>query len=186
MEKVIPPTEGFFKNYSFVRDSHDRMFLADRKTSCQKLLTANPDHSITQLSHDCFNDIRWMTSTANGTLYLIDSYDLKQVDTQGRVQILAGQIAEKSLTQFTVSDLHLAMGVWTDKSENVYVAVYGARQVKKITPDKKVSVVVKTSLLWSPSGGLVAPNGDFWLLEYSQTNDARVERITTDGQRIIY
>lgn len=104
----------------------------------------------------------------------------------GDVKIMAENLRERKFTQFTVNDAHLAMGLWTDKKENVYVAIYGARKVKKITPDKKISVVVETSLLWSPTGGLVAPNGDFWLLEYSQTNQARVERITVDGERIVY
>ena len=186
IEKVIPPSEGFLTNYSFVRDDHDHMFWADRNGTCQQITRKNPDQTSTHLGKHCFSDIRWMTATPEGNVYLIDAYDLKKVEPNGNVKIMAENIPERKLTQFTVNDSHLAMGLWTDKKENVYVAIYGARKVKKITPDKKVSVVVETSMMWSPTGGLVAPNGDFWLLEYSQTNQARVERITVDGERIVY
>jgi hypothetical protein len=186
LEKVIPPTEGFLKNYSFVRDDHDHMFIADRQRKCQHVIRKNPDNTTTRLTNTCFEDIRWMTSTTNGELYLIDKYDLKKVDGRGEVQTLAEDLQERKLSQFTASDPHLLMGLWTDDKENVYVAIYGGRKVKKITPDKKVSVAAETSLFWSPTGGLVAPNGDFWLLEYSPTNQVRVEWITTDGTRIIY
>ena len=104
----------------------------------------------------------------------------------GEVETLATNLNERKLTQFMVNDPHLLMGVWTDKNENAYVAIYGGRMVKKISPDKKVSVVAETSIGWSPTGGLVAPNGDYWLLECSPVNTVRVEKITKDGKRIIY
>jgi hypothetical protein len=37
-----------------------------------------------------------------------------------------------------------------------------------------------------PARTLLAPNGDFWILEYSNTNEVRVEKITASGQRIIF
>jgi hypothetical protein len=186
LEKVVPPTVGFLENYSFVQDAHDHMYWADRSNPCQKIVKLNPDKSKSRLTTDCLHDVRWMTATAEGNLYLIDRYDLIKIDQRGHVQTLAEDLQERKLTQFTVIDPHLAMGVWTDKKENVYVAIYGARKVKKITPDKKISVVAETSVTWSPTGGLVAPNGDYWLLEYSLTNEARVEKITTGGERIIF
>jgi hypothetical protein len=185
ISKVIANTEGFLKDYSFVRDHHDHMFFADREGSCQKLMQRTQDRS-TRMGRACFTDIRWMTATPEGNVYLVDSDDLKKVDANGNVQVMAEGIKERKLTQATVNDNHLAMGLWTDKQENVYVAIFGARHVKKITPEKKVSVVVKTSLLWSPTGGLTAPNGDFWLLECSPGNSVRVEKVTTKGERIIF
>jgi hypothetical protein len=186
VETVIPPTEGFLKNYSFVRDGHDHMFWADRDNACQKIARKNPDGTISKLGDVCLNDIQWMTATADGDVYLIDRHDLVKMDAKGHLERIASNLQERKLTQFTVNDPHLAMGVWTDKKENVYVAIYGARKVKKISPDKKVSVAYETAMWWSPTGGLMAPNGDFWLLEYSQTNEARVERITAAGERTIY
>lgn len=184
LEKVVKPTEGFPDNYSFIRDDH-HMFLIDRKDKCQEIVKKNETERFVH-SKACFENVRWMTRSERGNIYLIDGLDLKKIDVNGNVELMASAIAEKKLTQFTVSDQHAAMGLWTDRQENVYVAVYGARVVKKVTPDKKVTEVLQTSLRWSPTGGFLAPNGDFWLLECSPLNEVRVERITKNGLRTIY
>lgn len=184
LEKVVQPTEGFPENYSFVRDDH-HMFFTDRKDACQEIIKKGETSRVVH-SKECFKNVRWMTRSEKGNIYLIDGPDLKKIDVNGNVELMASSIAEKKLTQFTVSEQHAAMGLWTDKQENVYVAIFGARVVKKVTPDKKVSEVIQTSFRWSPTGGFLAANGDFWLLESSPLNEVRVERITKNGQRIIY
>ncbi len=69
---------------------------------------------------------------------------------------------------------------------NVFVAVYGARLVKKIDRDGKVTIAARSQAPWSPTGGLAVPNGDLWLLEYSITNAARARHIQRDGKENIY
>lgn len=184
IERVVPATEGFPIDYSFVRDDQ-HMFVADREKSCQRIIKTNNRETVVH-SKGCFKNIRWFTRSRKGNLYLIDGPDLKKIDTNGNIEVLAPSIAEKKASQFAVSDQHAAMGLWTDKEENVYVAIYGARLVKKVTPDKKVSEVIHTSFRWSPTGGLLADNGDLWLLEASPLNEVRVERITKSGQRTIF
>jgi hypothetical protein len=185
-EKIIPDKEGFLTDYSFVRDHYGNMFWADRTHDCQKLARTNPDGTLSLMGDQCFKNIRWMTASPQGNVYLIDLYDLKNVDRQGHVKTLAVQLQERKLTQFFVNDPHQLMGLTTDKNENVFVAVYGGRKVKKITPGGQVFTVAETGLNWSPTGVLSAPNGDLWILECSPTNAVRVERITHDGQRIVY
>lgn len=185
-EKIIPDTEGFLTNYSFVRDHQGNMYWAHRDGACQKLARKDIDGRISIQDDQCLKDIRWVTSTPTGSVYLVDLYDLKKIDQHGHVETLATQLQERSFTQFFVNDPHQLMGLTTDKNENVYVAVYGARKVKKITPGGKVFTVAETGMTWSPTGVLSAPNGDLWILESSPTNSVRVERITKDGRRIIY
>ena len=72
---------------------------------------------------------------------------------------------------------HAAMGIWTDRAENVYVAVPAERAVKRVTQGGRISTVLQSPLLWSPTGGAFAPNGDLWLLESSVTQAVRVRRI---------
>jgi hypothetical protein len=186
LDKIIPPTEGFLEKYSFVQDAHGKMFKADGTKPCQHLVQLNLKNEERRVTDACFADIRWMTISPGGNIFLIDQVDLKRITAKGEVETLAPKINERKLSQFTVNDRHLVMGVWSDQKENAYVAIYGGRMVKKVTPDKKVSVVAETSIGWSPTGGLVAPNGDFWLLECSPTNAVRVERITKDGRRQVY
>ena len=186
LEKIIPPTEGFLNNFSFVRDQQGNMYYANRENACQKVTRRNTDGTNTILGDACMENIRWMTVTDDGIVYLIDLYDLKRIDNQGHVTIIAEQLQEKSWSQFFVNDQHAIMGISTDKQKNVYASINSGRIVKKISPAGKVSEVIKTSIPWSPTGTLVAPNGDFWILECSITNDVRVECISKDGKRTIY
>jgi len=186
IEKIIPPTSGFISNYSFVRDAQGNMYYANRENDCQKVTRRNVDGTHTTLGDACMENIRWMTVTDDGVVFLIDLYDLKRIDKQGHVTVMAEQLQEKSWSQFFVNDQHSIMGISTDKQQNVYAAVYSGKAVKKISSDGNVSEVMRTNIPWSPTGTLVAPNGDFWILECSVTNDVRVERITKDGKRIIY
>lgn len=185
-EKVIPDTEGFLTNYSFVRDQQGNMYYANRDNACQQVTRKNTDGIFTTLGDACMENIRWMTVTDDGIVFLIDLYDLKRIDQKGHVTTIAVQLQERSWTQFFVNDIHSIMGISTDKQKNVYAAVNSGRVVKKISPVGKVSEVIKTSVPWSPIGTLMAPNGDFWILEGSGANNVRVECITKDGKRIIY
>jgi hypothetical protein len=141
---------------------------------------------IERLSDECFTDIKWMTSTKEGTVFLVDQRSLKKIDPSGDTEIVVATLAEQTTTQPTLNERHHIMGIWTDPRANVYAAVYGAGRVKKISCDGNVTDFLETSVMWSPTGGLLAANGDFWLLECAPTNRVRVERITADGNRIIY
>jgi hypothetical protein len=186
LEKIIPDANGFLTNFSFVHDKLGNMYWADRETTCQKVIRKNKDGSKTTLGNQCMENIRWMTVTDDGIIYLIDLYNLKRVDTQGNVTTIALRLQERNLSQFFVNDVHSIMGISVDHHQNIYASIYSAREVKKITPSGAVSVITQTSIPWSPTGTLVAPNGDLWILEYSVTNAVRVEKITVEGQRIIY
>jgi len=186
LEQVNTPCEGFLKNYSFVRDRAGNMYWADRGTPTI-IRKRTPDGTITDFckTHD-FRDVRWMTCSADGIVYLIDDGDLCRIASDGTVTTIARNLSERSLAQFFVGDQHRLMGLWLDQDENVYVAVYSGRLVKKVNRDGKVTVVARSNLPWSPTGGLVASNGDLYLLEYSMNNAARVRQIRRDGIEKIY
>lgn len=173
-EKIIPDREGFLTNYSFVRDKQGNMYEANRENKCQKVTRINTDGTLTILGDECLENIRWMTVTGDGIVYLVDLYDLKKIDQQGRVTLVASQLQDSDWLQFFTNDIH------------VYAAVQKGRAVKRVSPDGKVTVLTRTTAPWSPTGVLTASNGDLWILETSFTNAVRVERITADGKRMIY
>ena len=185
IEKVFPETVGFPKEYSFIRDKIGNMFLADRDNKCQKVIRIGKNGAKTKLGDACMENIRWMACTPDGVVYLVDLHDLKEIDLQGHVTNIAESLPDKKMFQF-VDPTHYLSGISLDKELNIYVADYSGRQVKKISKSKQVTVIAETKLPWSPTGSLVAPNGDFWLLENSMTNDVRVEQIRRDGRRIVY
>ena len=166
IEKIIPDTEGFLSNYSFVRDHAGHMFWIDRDNKdCQKVIRKNPGGTIRRISDQCHSDIQWITSTTNGTVYLVDQHDLKKVDPLGHVITLTNNLTDSNHL-FTNEEDHYLGGISTDKTENIYVADCTARRVMKVTQQGKVSVALKTNTPWAPSGIFVAPNDDLWILEY--------------------
>ncbi|MGK2962618.1 MAG: hypothetical protein ACSLFK_10805, partial [Gemmatimonadaceae bacterium] len=69
---------------------------------------------------------------------------------------------------------------------NLYAASYGTGEVKRVSPRGEVSVISHSGLPWSPTGGMVAPNGDLWILETSLINEVRLKRIAANGSVSFY
>ena len=182
--QIIPSREGFredYKDFFFVRDRAGNMYWADRgKPTVIRKLT--PDGTITDFckSHD-FRDVRWMTASAEGTVYLTDDEDLRRIMPDGTVSTIARDLKERSFFELVWGDQHNLMGLWLDTEGNVYIAVNSARKVKKVHKDGSVEVVARSAAPWSPTGGFVAPNGDLWLLEYGGNFTGRARRISRDG-----
>jgi len=186
LSDVIHAREGFRKDYSFVRDAEGNMYWADRG-SPTRIQKRAPGGEISALSEcpDC-RDVRGMTATADGTVLFLDAGDLREVSPGGRLRTVARRLSRRTWTRPHVNKPHALMGIWTDAARNVYVAVYGAGEVKRVSPGGEVRVVARSRLPWSPTGGVVTAKGDLWLLEYSFTNAARVRRIARDGRETIY
>ena len=186
LSDVVPAREGFRKEYSFVRDGAGHMYRAE-PGSPTRIEKRDPGGALSTLAEcgDC-RDVRWMTATAEGTVLFIDGGDLREVSPAGRLRTIARRLSRRVWTQPHVSERHALMGIWTDTAGNAYVASYGAREVKRISRGGEVRVVARSRLPWSPTGGLVTPRGDLWLLEYSVTNAARVRRVARGGRETIY
>lgn len=186
LAQIIPPQEGFRKNYSFVRDRAGNMYWVEGGQP-PLLKRRTPDGRISALRGEIgLSNVRWMTATPEGTVYLIDDPDLVRITPDGVVTRVARNLKERSWFQFFVGDHHTLMGLWTDPQGNVYVAVYGARLVKKVSPRGTISAVARSPIPWSPTGGLVAPDGALWLLEYAITGAARVRRLGPDGSERVF
>ncbi len=170
--KVIPPTEGFLTNYSFIRDRNGTMYWADREHS--EIKKRSGSGPVTTLARGRFRDVRWMNVTPDGVVYFVDTRDLMRILPDGSMRTVARDLAPASL----LAGRHVLFGIWFDRAGNVYVADHAHRNVRRVTADGRASVVVESSFPWAPTGGVFAPNGDLWLLEYSVTNQARVRRVT--------
>jgi len=186
LQDVLPAQEGFRKNYSFVRDATGNMYWSEGDGPVEIRKRA-PDGVISTVGKcaSCRGG-GWMAAAPQGAVLFLDLGDLRRMAPDGVLSTVAKHLESRSLTQLQVGDRHLVMGLWTDRDGNAYVAVYGARQVKRIDRAGRVKIVASSSFPWSPTGGLVADNGDLWLLEYSLTNNARVRRIRKDGSEKIF
>ena len=183
---IIPATQGFRKDYSFVRDAAGNMYWTLREGPLL-VRRRSQDGTVTTMGKcaSCRGG-GWMAATADGTVLFLDQGDLRRMAPDGTLSTLAKHLGTRVMTQAQVGETHLVMGIWVDPAGNAYAAIYGARQVKRISPKGKVEVVATSGFPWSPTGGLVAPNGDLWLLESSLTNATRVRRIGREGRERIY
>lgn len=185
---IISARRGFLDDYDdfhFVHDRQGNMYYADRgdTTAIRK---RSPDGKITSIARSNFLDVRWMTVTPEGTVYLIDLYDLVRITPDGTVRTVVRDLAVWKWTRWFGPDRHALMGLWTDPKENVYVASFSGSVVKQVSFEGHVEVVIHSQLGWSPTGGLIAPNGDTWLLEYSSLNAAHVRRIDKSGKSMVF
>jgi len=175
---VHPPRPGFNEDFSFVRDAAGNQYFAIHDKG--EIRRRSPDGRVVTMARAPFKDIRWMTCTPNGVVYLIDLLDLVRVTPDGKVTTIARNLSSHALIG---DDRHRVQGVWVDRAGNVYVAASAEREVKRVTPAGRVDVVARSTFPWSPSGGAIAPNGDLWVLEYTITNQQRVRKIAAPARR---
>ncbi len=187
LDTLIAPSGGFLQNYSFVRDRAGNMYWAQRDSGV--IQRRSPDGRITVFSRGPFRDIGWMTATPDGVLYFMDDVagraELRRVDVKGHARTLATALASSQRLRVWAGGRHRVMGIWPGLAGDVYVASYSTGEVKRIDAAGRVSTTLRTAYPWAPTGGMVAPNGELWILEYA-VNDVRVRRVSPDGRSRTY
>ena len=184
---VIPARRGFPSGYGFARDAAGATYWVVRDGKPIRFVKQSPAGAVSTVAEcrEC-RDVRWITAAPDGTIYFSDSESLREVSLAGRIRTIASGVGRRAWTQPQVNERHRVMGLWTDGGGNVYAALYGSREVLRVSPDGRREVVARSRLPWSPTGGLVAANGDLWILECSYTNAVRVRRITRDGKVTVF
>lgn len=172
---VIPAHAGFNDNYSFVRDVAGNMYFAAREKG--EIRKRTPEGQTVTIARGRFRDIRWMTASRAGTVYLIDTVDLVEIRPGGEMRTLARNLGSSLLVHDAASQRHRVMGIWVGPKGDVYVADHAGRMVKRVSPRGEVSVVTKSPWPWSPTGGTFDRNGHLWLLEDSLILGVRVRRL---------
>ncbi len=186
-EKTIPDVEGFLDNTTLVRDGANNSYWTAKSGGEEVLKKTTPNGTVSVFSRHRFKDIRWMYfSNTDGNLYAVDHLKIKKITPSGEVSVLADNLKEDKPPFEGVADRHYLFGLWMDGRKNLYVAVYGAGKVKKISPGGAVSTVYESEKGWSPCGGLVTPDGALWIMEFSDRNKTRVRRIGAEGKHTLF
>ena len=184
IEDYIKARKGFrddFDDFHFVRDASGTMYWVDRgePTVLRKRAPGGP---AVEIARAPFKNVRWMTATRQGTVYLVDLHDLVRIDPDGKVRTIARNVAEDRRSFLGSVDQHAVMGLWTDAAGNVYAAVHSDGLVRKFSPQGAMTVVARSPSPWGPTGGLVTPRGDLWVLEAHMPDSVRVRRIAPAGR----
>jgi hypothetical protein len=136
---------------------------------------------------------RWLNgivASADGSIYYSEDKAIRRITPQGELTTVANNLALSGCDSVPEvgSDLGTYFrGLDVDTEGTVYVAATGCRAVLKITADKKVTTVLRTSGPWSPTAVAVSGN-DVYVLEYFHTPGdnrrewlPRVRRVSSDG-----
>jgi streptogramin lyase len=184
---VYPARSGFRTDYSFVRDAAGSMYWVEREkppTLFRKRAVGGAVATLAACPRCA--DVRWMTAAPDGTLEFVDGRDLYEISPTGTIRVRARGLGRATVFRPQAGGRHVVMGLWTDAARNVYAAVYGTGEVKRIAPDGHVIVVARSPFPWSPTGGMSASDGSLWILEYSITNAVRVRRIDRNGRVTVF
>ncbi|WP_114491048.1 hypothetical protein [Candidatus Ulvibacter alkanivorans] len=184
LEVSIPTVEGFLSNTTLVRDATGASYFSEEQNGHDILMKEDSDGKQLVLSDHKFEDIRWMYfSEDDKNIYVIDRLQLKKISPTGLVSTVDANLKQKGAVFQSVGDHHYAYGIWTDRDQQLYVALFGARKVIKIDTAGNKSTVYTAQDGWSVSGGMFTPDGTLWVLEYAANNEARVSRTTPNGNR---
>lgn len=175
--KDINPTEGFLTNYSFVRDSSGNMYWVERFTT-SRIMKKTKSGEIIKLTEGKFGFIGWLFATKNGSLYFTENNKLHKLSPGGELETLAENIGSRS-TDFTVMGHNYdSYGIWTDGSDNVYLAMIDSKKVIRIDQIGKPETLFSTNSMWTICSGLFDNHGNLWVLENSVSNEVRARMIS--------
>lgn len=187
LEKVIPDVEGFLDNTTLIRDLTGNSYWAKKTGNLEVLMKQTSDGRNHQFTDHQFDDIRWMHYSKNDkNLYVVDHLTIKKITPSGTVEVISKELKEDRTPFEGVADRHYIFGLWTDSKLNVYVALYGAGKVKKISSSGNITTVFSSQEGWSPCGGLIDKEGIMWVMEFSKNNVTRVRKIIPNGEDILY
>lgn len=137
--------------------------------------------------------VPWVNGLAagpNGSLYYTENKTVRKIDANGRVSVIAANVAVPNCTVIPQMGPELRpylRGMAVTADGTVYVAATGCGALLKIAPRGAASVVLRTSAPWSPTAVAVA-NGEIYVLEYLHTESGdrtdwtpRVRKISRTG-----
>jgi sugar lactone lactonase YvrE len=128
-----------------------------------------------------------MAFDSEGTLYFTDNSNIRRVTMDGKMTMLAGNLAVENRAESSMpeSPLTRLFGIAVDTQGTAFVADYGNRRILKVTSGGAVSTVMRAEPPWSPTG-VALKDGDLYILEFGftppSTYTPRVRKLSSDGR----
>lgn len=162
-----------------------------------QILRLSPDHQTTVrtlLPTRTSNlGVRWrngITVSSNGSIYFTEDRAIQMITPDGELKTVVDSVDPAGCGSVAGVEAEVGpylRGLAVDSAGTIYVAAAGCRTVLKITPDKKVSTVLRASDPWSPTG-VALFDTDVYVLEYLHTPGdnrrewlPRVRKVSADG-----
>lgn len=178
-QKIRQDQYGENNDFSFVRDDAFASFEIRQGKDHFEIIKKD-SLSETILQRAALNQPTWKYLKNSEELLFID-YPAIYSAQKTRLEIVAKDVSSKRFPFSTQSNNHNIYGIWTDKNDHIYVAIYGGRVVKKIDRNGNANSIIKSSLLWSPVNGVFDKDGNLWLMECKIGGKIRVRKIESSA-----
>lgn len=174
--KVKDSTAGFPQWNSFTRDDQGNMYYIERSTPSYfwKIDTTGKK---TLLGSKVLSATGRLHLNNKGNIYFNNGADLYWIPNGDSLQLFyknAGEITGDT-------NAHSIINTWSDTKNNIYFAT--GNVIKKIEKSKYMITIYKSAGNWKPASGLIAPNGDIWIMEYNNKNEVRVNKISAADRK---
>jgi hypothetical protein len=175
-------TEGFSEWVSFVRDANGNQYYLEKSipSNFWKIDSAGTK---TLLASRSFAGLGRLHINEKGILFFSNKGDLYCIPPADSIELVAAAIGEPGLFEQPGGSSHTILSIWSDAKKNLYVAT--GNMIKKIDHRKLVTTIYKSARGWNPCGGVVAANGDFWVMEYNSKNEVRLNKISAEERKEI-
>lgn len=137
--------------------------------------------------------LRWLNGLAagrDGSIYYAEDRAVRRIDPRGTISTVAGNIAVAgcaAIPGIEAPDGPYLRGLDVAADGTVFVAASGCGAVLKITPQGRVSSILRSTTPWSPTAVAVVGN-DVYVLEYLHTASdnrrewvPRVRKVQSNG-----
>ena len=186
LTKISDNKIGENDHFSFVRESTSEFYSTQPWDSFYQLTKTTPDTVITFPDFILINP-SWMYLTSDSELYILDRDSINEkvrlhcINFNDSSQTIIADNLNVGRFPFSLLDHHTsAYGIWEDDQSNMYVALYGGRQVIRIDEDLNQETILKTSFYWSPINGVFDANNNLWLMEASLRGKVRLRKIEAE------
>ena len=175
LNKIREDQYGENEDFGFVRDSNFVSYELINLGSYYKIVKKKGE-SVDDIGQIKLNSPTWKYLSKTEDFYFVDYPSIYQVKDEKIIKLVEN--ISKSRLPFSIqSEKHKIYGIWTDSKDNVYVAIYGGRMVRKINKNGEVSNMEKSSFFWSPVNGIFDNKGNLWLMESKLNGKIRVRMI---------
>ena len=162
-------------DFGFVRDSLFRSYSIEKYNAKFSIIRTDST-DIENLSSAELQSPGWKYLSKEGTLYFTDEETLYVLQNDQLLK-LATNLASSRFPFSLQADDHSLYGIWQGQDQNIYLANYGGRLVKRINQQGEVTTVLKSGFFWSPVNGVFDKDKQLWLMESSVFGQVRLRKI---------
>lgn len=179
--KIKDSTAGL-ADESFVRDIIGTRYSVEKSIPSLFWMTDTTGKK-TLLGQASLSGIGRLHISPKGFLYFNNKTDIYVIPPGDTLQLYLKDAGDISGLNQTMPGSHSIMNMWSDGKENLYLAT--GNVIKQVTKKKLITTIYKSTGDWFPCSGVIAPNGDFYVLETNSKNEVRVNKISAAERKQI-